>query len=808
MFKNHFLLALRTIRRNRIFTLINIVGLSIGITAAIVIYLLVRHDYSFDKFHRDGKHIYRVVSQFEFSGEKTYNSGVPVPLTKLLPQKVPGVQLAAPFYTLSSNTEIKVRGNNTIAHRNQSNTIYASPDYFQLLNYEWIAGSPLEALSKPQQVVLSESKAQLYFPGQHPAQIIGQQITINDSIDCTITGLVKPLNGNTDFTFQVFISLPTLKTPADLLDWNSTSSASQLLVKLDQSQNVKTIEYRLKLLFVKNAPPDPYNKLLVPPFVLQPLKDIHFDSRFGTYFDNRVANKTTLHTLIVIGIFMLLLGCINFVNLSTAQSAERAKEIGIRKTLGGSKRQLIIQFLVQTFILTTIAALLSIFITLPTLRLLKDFVPAEIIFDPLRPALLWLFLSVLIIVVTLLAGFYPAWIVSAYKPVQALKNSFNSIEHTGSGLSIRRVLIVSQFVVAQFFIIAVITVSMQLRYALQKDPGFTRDGIVHFQTDYNDTVVSKIKLLGENIKKIAGVRLVSISNNPVAGEGIWSAIIKYHGGNKQVETNVQMKMADTNYIKIYGLKLLAGRNLRESDTIKEFIVNEAYAKLLGWNLPEQAIGKTLDWNGRKIPVTGVVANFHQQSLHHTIKPLVICSSAENQKTINVALANGARWPATIEQIGKLFKSVYPNADFEYSFQSDTIKKYYDNERKTEFLVKCASVLTIIISCLGLLGLAIYSTVRRTKEIGIRKVLGASALQIVKLISWESVALVAIAFVIAAPVAYYFIYVWLKNFAFHISVSWWMFALTFILQLLLALCTVGSQALRAAMINPANTLKAE
>ncbi|WEK36918.1 MAG: ABC transporter permease [Candidatus Pseudobacter hemicellulosilyticus] len=809
MFRNYLLVAVRSIYRNKLFTFINVIGLSIGITAALVIYLLVHHDYSFDNFHRDSDRIYRVVSQFEFSGERSYNPGVTVPLSRVVKEQVPGIEYTAPFFTLDSDTKISLDADKPIVHRNQANTIYVSPDYFRVFDYEWIAGNPSQALNNPYQAVLSETKASLYFPGKTPAQLVGERITINDSIHCSVSGVVRPLKGNTDLSFQVFISWATWKIPAHLENWQSTNSASQLLVKLHQGQNIPSLEKQLKQLFINNAPPDPNNKLTIAPFLLQPLKDLHFDERFGTYFDNRIASRTTLNGLLIVAGFILLLGCINFINLSTAQSAQRAKEIAVRKTMGSSKGQLIVQFLTETGILTLIAALLSVLMTPFVLKLLQDFVPAEISFQPLKQEYVLLFLVGIVCLVTLLAGFYPAWVLSAYKPVQAMKSKLNLPANASSGLSLRRILTVSQFTVAQFFILAVIMVSMQLRYTLSKDPGFKQDGIIYFQTNFNDTTKWKRTLLAQEIRAIPGVTLVSLSNNPVAANGTWSSIIAYKDGGKKTETNVQLKMVDTNYLKLYELKLLAGKNISVSDSIKEFIINETYAKLLGFSNPAEALGKELEWDGtRNVPITGVVADFHQQSLHNPIKPLAIANNPDNQRTINVALTNGSSWQPAIEKIRSAFKHLYPDDDFDYSFQDETIRKYYNNEIKTAFLVKCASVLTIIISCLGLLGLAIYSTIRRTKEIGIRKVLGASVPQIVQLMSKESMVLVAIAFIIAAPLAYFFIYAWLENFAYRVSLNWWMFALTFLLQALIAFITVGSQALRTAFINPATTLKTE
>lgn len=806
MFKNYLLVALRSIFRNKTFTFINIIGLTIGITVATVIYLVVYHDSSFDKFHKDGHRIFRVCSQFEFAGEKFYNSGVTMPLAPAVKGQIPGVEFAAPIFMLDGDTRVRV-GNEQSVHRNQQNIIYADADYFKVFNYKWLAGSPLNALTSPNKVLLSEKSAALYFPNVDVKDLPGTIITFNDTIQCTVSGVVANFKHNTDFTFHTFISWPTLKIPDGLKKWYTATSASQLIVKLDAKHRAAEVEKKLQVINTKNAPPEAAASTVLP-FLLQPLSEIHFDERFGTYFDNRLANKTTLYALLISAAFILLLGCINFINLSTANSVQRSKEIGIRKTIGGSKSQLVVQFLVETFVLTLFATLLSVALTPLLVKFLEDFVPQAATFDVLNRPELLVFLALLVIVVTVLAGFYPAWVLAAYKPISVLKGKMNSAASAKSGLSLRRVLTVSQFVIAQFFIMAVVIVSMQLNYTLTKDPGFKQDGIVYFQVDYRDTVMSKRTALADFVKKIPGVQMISMSNDPVASNGLWTTTLKYNDNGKENETSVHMKMGDTNYIKLCNLNLLAGRNLRHSDTLTELLINNTYAKILGFDDPQLAIGKMLEYDKRNVPIVGVLADFNSQSLHNPIKPLAIGSVTENYGTINMELANGANWNNIMEQVKAEYSRLYANADFEFYYQDETIRKYYDTERKSAFLLKCATGVTILISCLGLLGLSIYSITRRTKEIGIRKVLGATVLQIVRLMSTESIVLVLLAFIIAVPLAYYTISQWLNNFAYRVNISWWMFAITFAAQVFIAFLTVASQALRAARVNPAVTLKTE
>jgi ABC-type lipoprotein release transport system permease subunit len=514
----------------------------------------------------------------------------------------------------------------------------------------------------------------------------------------------------------------------------------------------------------------------------------------------------------IVAAFLLLLACINFINLSTANASCRAKEIGIRKTLGSTRKQLIFQFLSETFLLTLSAAVLSVLLTPLLLKIFADFIPKDLHFDLFGQPGIFLFLTILIFVVTLFSGFYPALVLSGYKPVLVLKNQAYS--NTGKTRSawLRKSLTVSQFIIAQIFIMATILVSKQINYSIHKDQGFQKDAILHLSTNFYDTIQGHKYLLADKIKALPGVKLISICTNPPSSNSTWSSTMKYKDGKKEIETNVEQKYGDTNYIKLYGLKLIAGNNLKQSDSVDAFILNETYAHILGFHQPEKLVGKYIEWGNKQIIIKGVVSDFHERSLHEPIKPLVIGSWAKNTRNISIALQpqneSGTSWKNTIGQIEKAWKEVYPKDDFEYHFFDEELAKYYDSEQHISDLLKWATGLAVFISSLGLLGLVIYSTNIRTKEIGIRKVLGASVAQIAVLISWEFIILIAFAFIIAAPVAYIGMYKWLQNFAYHTEISWWIFLLGVSVMIVIALLTLGYQTIRAAKANPVKSLRSE
>jgi putative ABC transport system permease protein len=815
MFRNYFKTALRNLSRNKVFSLINVTGLSIGISSALVIYLIVSFDFSFDKFENGRDRIYRVVSDFSFSGEQYHNPGVTYPLANAVKKDLTGIDNVTHFYMANDDTKITVPDaamKDPAVFKKQDNIIFTNDDYFDLVSYTWIAGSKNTALQQPYKTVLTESNAKVFFPKLKPSEIIGKEIILNDTVRTTVAGIVKDLDMNTDFTFKTFISLATfenrLMSPEEINEWGSTTSASQLLIKLAPGVSPAKITRQANDLRKKYKKPDAEDHSTAA-YSLQPLRDIHFNTIYNS-FGRSTAHKPTLYGLLAVAAFLLLLGCINFINLTTAQASQRAKEIGIRKTMGSSKQQLIFQFLSETFLLTICATLLSIFITPLLLKMFSDFIPEGFHFS-LQPDIV-LFLIALVVMVSLLSGFYPALVLSSYKPVSVLRNQAAS--HTGKTRNIwmRKTLTVSQFVIAQVFIIGTILVSKQISYSLNKDLGFKKDAIVYLKTNYHDTVQSHRFVLMQKLRAIPEITMISLANDPPSINSVWTSTMKYKDGKKEIETDVQVKLADTNYLKLFQIKLLAGTNLPYSDTTRAVVINEAYAKTLGFKNPNQAIGKLIDWDKKNIPVCGVVADFHQRSLHEPITPLLFTTKTKQMCAVNIALqpqnAEGTVWKSAITKIEKAWKQVYPDDDFDLNFLDDTIKKYYTAEQNISKLLMWATGLAIFISCLGLLGLVTYITNQRTKEIGVRKVIGASVTQIISLLSKDFLKLVLIAFMIAIPIAWWGGYKWLQNFSYKTSISIWMFALGGFIMFAMALLILCIRTFNAASANPVKSLRTE
>jgi len=815
MFRNFFISAFRNFLRNKSFSLINIVGLAIGISASLVIFLIVQYDFSFEKFEPDGNRIYRLGGEYTYEGGVGHNSGAPIPMGNAIAKEVRGVDVMAFFQTrIGQRISIPAPGKEkATVYKKENRVVYADKNYFRLIPYTWIFGSPETALEQPYQVVLTESKAKTLFGNIPLAEVPGKEILLSDTVRATVSGIVKDLRAHTDFTFNVFVSRATFEikylTPEDWTAWDNVSSETQVMLKLSPGAAAPDVEAQVNALHKKHTKPrmdDNYSTK----FILQPLADIHFSTEYDN-FDQRLAHKPTLYGLLAIAAFLLLLACINFINLTTAQASQRAREIGIRKTIGSTKKQLVIQFLSETFLLTLIATLLSVLIAPLLLKVFSDFIPAGLQFEILRPQVL-IFLLALTLCISLLSGFYPALVLSSYKPVAVLKNQ--SVKGSGAGrnVKLRKVLSVSQFVIAQVFIIVTILVGKQIYYSLHKDLGFKKDAIVFFEPNADRSSHNSMNVLVEKIKAIPGLEKVSVSFGPPSYRGGWTTMARLFREKNEKYTSVSVKLGDPDYINLYKIKLLAGSNLTASDSINGLLINETFLHSLGFKNPGEVVGKILDWNEMKTPVIGVVGDFHEKSMHDIIRPLIITHWASHEGVINVALPpqepGNNTWKKALDKIGQAWKEVFPGDDVDIQFLDEQIAKYYEAEQHISSLLLWASGLSIFISCLGLLGLIIYITNQRTKEIGIRKVIGASVSQIIALLSKDFLQLVLIAFLIAVPIAWYSSRKWLENFAYRTELSWWIFVAGGIAMLCMAMLVLVLRTVRVAIANPVNSLRTE
>src|SRR5450432_726952 len=814
MLKTYLIIAYRNFLRNKVFSLINVLGLSIGISSALVIFLIVHYDYAFDKFEKDSDRIYRVVTTMTFTGTPMHFSGVASPLAEAVRTEGSGVEETVGFHQFNGNAKVTISkkdGEKPFQINHQEDIIFADQFYFRLIPYQWVEGSPETSMTEPFKVVLTEARAKVYFPSIPYSEMIGKQIVYDDSVVCTVSGVVKNQTANTDFIFKEFISQSTipsggLKKTYTWTEWNWISGGTQLFLKLKPNVSVKNVESQLTVFGKKNDKGSEGFKMTTE-FKLQPFNDLHFNSEYGVYSDH-IANKPTMYGLLAVAGFLLVLGCINFINLTTAKASQRAKEIGIRKTMGSSARQLMIQFLTETFFITLISMLISVLIAPLLLKVFADFIPKDLHFNLMQQPSLLGFLLLLTLLVTVLAGFYPAMVLSKFKPVLVLKNQAFSGSTNSRNAWLRKGLTVSQFLIAQFFCMATIITVKQINFLLNKDMGFKKDAVINVNTPFfrNKPDYRRFLLAGD-IKKMPGIELVSIGDDAPSASG-WSARnMKFIDGKKEIQTDVRMKSGDTNYLRLYHINILAGRNVEASDTTKEYLVNETYMHILGFQKPSDLLNKTV--NG--LPIVGVLGDFNQESLHAPVKPLAFSSELQNSFSIHIALKpqiTMGSWKASIASVEKAFKKYFPEEDFEYAFVDENIAKFYKSEQDISHLLQWSTGLTVFISCMGLLGLVMYTTNLRIKEIGIRKVLGASVSHIVSILSKDFLRLVLIASLIAVPLSWWAMNKWLENFAYKTIINWWIFALSTLFMMSIALITLSIQTIRAASANPVESLRSE
>lgn len=817
MLKNYFKTAWRNIARNKVYAIINILGLALGIASCLIIFLIADFHLSFDKFHPNKDRIYRVAANGQDIDGKTFKTGfVPNPTADMIRNTITGFETVACFFVY--NVAVKVpNGNNPsksfpgAKSETDDHIIVAEPQYFDIFNYDWLAGNGA-SLNEPFKVVLSKSEAQKYFGNIPLENVIGKQLIYDDSLELTVAGIVNDWKGNSDFHFKDFISWATikesfLKNTINTAKWSNWDSRNQVFVKLANGVKPAQLSTQLHQFSIANLKPSDAK----PEAFLQPLADIHFNSSIGDDYSNK-ASLPVLYGLMAIAIFILLIAAINFINLSTAQSVERSKEIGIRKVLGSSKGKIIFQILSETFFLTVLAVILAVAMLNPLLNLIEGFIPQGLVFSifDTRTAV---FLILITIVTSLLAGFYPSKVLASFLPILCLKGVSSS---NSNKAYLRKSLIVFQFTVSLLFIIGALIVGNQIHFMLNKSLGFNKEAIVNIKTNMKDPG-GKRGFLVQQIKMLPDISEVSVSGKPPAANGQNSTIIEV-AGNEKTRIEAQFIAADENFLPLFAIKTLAGNNYRHSDTINQLLINETACKSLGFKTPDDAIGKMIfmgisDQPDSKqvFPVSGVIADFHSTSLHDAIKPLFVVPSSSLSNILNIKFSaneNSGQVKQTLVEIEHLWKKVYPNEDFSYSFLDDTIASFYEQEQKTARIINVAMIVAIFISCMGLFGLIAFTTQQRRKEIGIRKTLGATVMNITVMLCKDFLGLVGLGIIIASPIAWFFLQKWLQNYPYRITISIWTFAIAGLAAVLIALLTISFQSIKAASANPVKSLRTE
>ncbi|MGK9127376.1 ABC transporter permease [Olivibacter sp. SA151] len=803
MINHHLKATFRYLWRNRLFTGLNILGLAIGISASWIIFRMVSFEFSYDKFEPDRERIFQLTSSFKTpDGRDREMAVVPKGVLPAMLREISGLEEVSPVYYQHYETAETTK---SPLVENLSERIATLPGYFKMIGYQWLAGNAHQALKTPEQVILTASRAQYYFPGKRPSEIIGQTITYNDTIQKTVSGVLADLGYLNSFPAQEFF--PIDQESLTSTDWSSLSSNELLFVKLKKGVSAKTVLDQLNALNEKVNSEVFKQRNFKSHFKLLQLKDKHF----ATQSDTRTANKTVLYGLIGIATFLLALACINYINLTTAQIPQRAKEISVRKTLGSTSGIIIRSYLLETFVVCLLAVALSLFLTFLSLRVFAEYIPEGMDNFTNYPGMI-AFSIALISIITVLAGLYPSWLATRVQTVRVLKGETKQ-SIRGYQLNLRKGLIVFQFVIAQVFVICSIIIGQQLKYTLDKDLGFEHEAILTVEIPYRlqqDSLFQGSQfVLKQRLAQHPEIAAVSLGDLPMI-DRMTAWLMDYRGKNGTIQKQVMFKNIDNNYLDLYQIPLLAGRNVQLTDTVRELLLNETALKAFGFSRAEEAIGQTLYQGNTPRTIVGVIKDFHQFNLKSTIDLLGFTAQKPGLTTFNIKLSSPkvSSWKKAIALIEQEWKQVYPTVPFSYQFYDDTIKSLYRQEHSTSRLVNVATAITLLISCLGLYGLATFTAFQRTKEIGIRKVLGATVGGITGLLSKDFIKLVLIALMIATPIAWWAMNKWLENFAFKITVQWWMFAFAGLGAVTIALLTVSYQAIKAAIANPVDSLRSE
>jgi len=797
MIKNYFKISWRNIAKRKFYSAINIFGLALGIACSLLLYMFITYHLSFDRYHKNAYRTYRISNELYY-GKTIHEKGASIAMFRALAGGVTHVTDAAVIlnnytFTISLNDSLQTGRR----FKEDKNVALVSRDWFKMFDYKWIAGSA-DQLSLPNTAVITQKQSVKYFGHLNP---IGKIMVFDNRHPVTIVGLVSDEPYNTDLRSGLYLSLSSFKNikpgtgDAFFTDWSWMNSTTTLYVSLNNTKSKADVESSVNNL--AKAHLGDIAKYYH--FWLQPLADVHFNTDYGG-----TVQKSLLITLAIIGLLILIIASFNYINISIAQQSKRIVEIGTRKVLGGTIWQLFAQFIIETFIMVSAAIFFAVVLVALAFPAANRFLFSQDPVHLISSTGAVIFLVMLLFALVFISGFYPAFVLSRINIFKALKNESG----TWKAGRMRKVLVIAQNIVAYMLIIGAIIMVLQVRFLKNTDIGFNRDAVV--LVSMPDTLQSNQDELRNQLERMPQVTAFTFCHKPPSSESNFGGSVKFDSRPDWESWPAASSVGDSSYLKTFGIQIIAGRNIRPSEVTHEYLVNETMVKKLQLKDPEEAVNKPLvvgQFGDERGTIVGVVKDFNANSLEVPIEPVVIASVPGYYDNVALKLT-GNNLSSTMQKIQKDWEDVYPKEVFEYQFLDNEIARLYQRETLQQKIISLAGSIAIIISCLGLLGLASLTTLQRTKEIGIRKVVGASAGDIAVMLSADFLKLVIISFVIAAPVGWWLINKWLQNFAYRVDVKWWVFVVAGLLSVIISLITIGFQSVKAALANPVKSLRTE
>src|SRR5450432_2085206 len=808
---------LRRFSRQKLTTSLHIVGLTLGITVCLLIALFIKYELSFDAYESKADRTYRINQVWVDFGKKEFHYSTPFPLADQVRKDVPGLEYVTKVHHPHQNI-IEI---NPVKRFKQDNVMMTDPEFLDVFDVKVVEGNAYDALRKPYNALLTETTAKKFFGNE---DALGKVFTYNDSFKITVGAVIKDFPGNTHLPASMLLSFSNnekyLMTSTTQYGFVSGGSTFIVLPKGAKPTTGLTAAIRgIYDRFINNQKwmgKDSHVEM-----ELQQLSDVHFNAKYaggGEWV--KAINTEWLWFFGSVGFAVLFLACINFINLSTAQALTRAKEIGVRKSVGAGKLGLITQFLTEAFLLVLFSGIVAVIIAQLSLPYINNLTGKQITFDILHSPLLMGTLLAGIFITALLAGIYPAFIITRFKPAITLKSG--SVNAGSQSPLLRKGLVIAQFSISICLLIGLLLIGKQMNYMQHKDLGFDKDNFVIVPLP--EVNAKTAALLSAELAAIPAVKGWAFSTSPPSGNEHtnWGTVMSHTDGNDPDKKRVTLIMTDDKYCSLYGMKLIAGRYFTTADTsavseslpekgrFPKCVVNQELVKQMGYATLQDALGKRfwIGMNGWSAEIVGVVSDFNTGSLHEAITPTLMTQYADECNKANIKILAGADIPATMSKINAAYKKVFPSGIFESNFLDQQLDALYKSELRLYSLFKIFSILAILISCLGLWGLISFAAQQRIKEIGIRKVLGASVTNIFTLLTKDFIMLVCISIAIATPLAYWGISKWLQDFAFRISIGWTMFAVGGLSALVIALVTVSFQAIKSAMANPVKSLRTE